>query len=119
MIVYGEAHGPSSFANVSSYSGQILLGVCVSPLYHSGSGHSQIWGGVSLDRITEHRRQRVGLGWEILNTGNYNAVILHRYPCDTLREVLALGRRMREIIYGPIRTVLLKRFLFDFILPPY
>jgi hypothetical protein len=48
------------------------------------------------DRIAEHRRQRVGLGWEILERGNFHIMIIHHWECDTLREVLTLSRSMRD-----------------------
>jgi hypothetical protein len=48
------------------------------------------------ERIAEHRRQRVGLAWEILERGNFHIMIIHHRPCDTLREVLALSRSMRK-----------------------
>jgi len=48
------------------------------------------------ERIAEHRRQRVGFGWEILERGNYEAYEIQRWPCNTLREILTVSRRMRE-----------------------
>ncbi len=49
------------------------------------------------ERIVEHKRQRVGLGWKILDQGNFHLKIIHHWECDTLREVLALSRMMREV----------------------
>jgi hypothetical protein len=48
------------------------------------------------ERIAEHRRQRVGLAWEILEQGKFDIMIIHHWECDTLREVLTLSRSMRE-----------------------
>jgi hypothetical protein len=48
------------------------------------------------ERIAEHRRQRVGLAWKILQDPPYQIQRLFIYPCNTLREVLALSRDMRE-----------------------
>ena len=48
------------------------------------------------ERIAEHRWQRVGLAWKILQDPPFHITKLFYYPCNTLREVLALSRDMRE-----------------------